>query len=208
MTELSAEAWAAFQREDWAAAEKIFREILSTPALIQDESRQAWYGLGSVLACAEQFAEAREIFASLGQRAAARGDPAFEHVALHQLGMVERLAGNWAAAQQCFEHEREMIARLGNSDLAVAVNAYELGTVAQHLGEQAEAKVWLDLSLARAERTDDLIAVGCAHRGLGDWLSAQGQEEEARRRWQAAHASFLRARDEKAAFDIGRRLHS
>ena len=50
-------------------------------------------------------------------------------------------------AQDCFE--RELIARLGNAPLAVAVNAYELGTVAQHLGRYGEAKAWLDLSLIR-----------------------------------------------------------
>ena len=122
--------------------------------------------------------------------------------------MVERMAGHWEAAQDCFERERELIARLGNAPLAVAVNAYELGTVEQHLGRHGEAKAWLDLSLTCAERTDDLIAVGCAHRGLGDWHSAQGQTGEALSCWRPAHASFLAAGDDRAASDVERRIQS
>ena len=200
------QAWAAFEREDWTQAEALYREILGDTALTSAESREARFGLGYVLAHVQHFDEAREIFASLREQAAAGDDLASEHVALHQVGMVERIAGHWQAAQECFECERELIARLGNADLAVAVNAYELGTVAQHLGQQAEAKAWLDLSLACAERTDDLIAVGCAHRGLGDWHSAQGQLNEALSCWRSAHASFLAAGNDRAASDVERRL--
>ncbi len=199
-------AWAAFEREDWTQAEALYREILGDTALTSAEQQEARFCLGYVLAHADHFNEAREIFASLRQEAATRGDLAFEHVALHQVGMVERMAGHWQAAQDCFERERELIVRLGNADLAVAVNAYELGTAAQHLGQQAEAKAWLDLSLTCAERTDDLIAVGCAHRGLGDWSSAQGQLSEALSCWRSAHASFLAAEDNRAASDVERRL--
>ncbi len=201
-------AWAAFGREDWVQAEALYQGILSDPALTSSEQQEARFGLGYVLAYTWRFDEAKEIFISLRQEAATRGDLAFEHVALHQVGMVERMAGHWQAAQDCFECEREMIARLGNADLAVAVNAYELGTVAQHLGQQAEAKAWLDLSLACAARTDDLIAVGCAHRGLGDWFSAQGQSGEALSCWRSAQASFVAAGDENAASDVERRLYA
>ena len=201
-------AWAAFERDEYAQSEQQFRSILTLPTLTAADRQQAHFGLGYALAFSQQVEEAREIFATLRQEAATRGDLAFEHVALHQVGMVERMAGNWEAAQDCFECEREMIARLGNADLAVSVNAYELGTVAQHLGQQTEAKAWLDLSLARAEQTDDLIAVGCAHRGLGDWYAAQVQSGEALNCWRSAHASFLAAGDEKAASDVERRLQS
>lgn len=172
------------------------------------EQQGARFGLGYVLAYAQHFDEARELFVSLREQAAAGDDLAFEHVALHQVGMVERMAGHWEAAQDCFERERELIARLGNAPLAVAVNAYELGTVAQHLGRYGEAKAWLDLSLTCAGRTDDLIAVGCAHRGLGDWHSAQGQTGEALSCWRPAHASFLAAGDDRAASDVERRIQS
>ncbi len=201
-------AWAAFGRDKYAQSKREFRSILTLPTLTAADSQQARFGLGYALAFSQQFEEAREIFASLGQQAAAQNDPAFEHVALHQVGMVERMAGNWEAAQDCFQRERGMVARLGNADLAVAVNAYELGTVAQHLGQQAEAKAWLDLSLAHARRTTDLIAVGCAQRGLGDWYSAQGQAEQALSCWRAAQTAFQAAGDDKAASDVERRLNS
>ena len=201
-------AWAAFQREDWTQTEALYREILSAPILTSVERQGARFGLGYVLAYAQRFDEARELFVSLREQAAAGDDLAFEHVALHQVGMVERMAGHWEAAQDCFERERELIARLGNAPLAVAVNAYELGTVEQHLGRHGEAKAWLDLSLTCAGRTDDLIAVGCAHRGLGDWHSAQGQTGEALSCWRSAHASFLAAGDDRAASDVERRIQS
>ena len=201
-------AWAAFEREDWTQAEALYCEILSDPILTSLEQQGARFGLGYVLAYAQHFDEARELFVSLREQAAAGDDLAFEHVALHQVGMVERMAGHWEAAQDCFERERELIARLGNAPLAVAVNAYELGTVAQHLGRHGEAKAWLDLSLTCAGRTHDLIAVGCAHRGLGDWHSAQGQTGEALSCWRSAHASFLAAGDDRAASDVERRIQS
>ena len=207
-TDTKTRAWAAFQREDWTQAEALYREILSAPILTSVERQEARFGLGYVLAYAQRFDEARELFVSLREQAAAGDDLAFEHVALHQVGMVERMAGHWEAAQDCFERERELIARLGNAPLAVAVNAYELGTVAQHLGRYGEAKAWFDLSLTCAERTDDLIAAGCAHWGLGDWSSAQGQIEEALSCWRSAHASFLAAGDDRAAFDVERRIHA
>ena len=59
-----------------------------------------------------------------------------------------------------------------------------------------------------AERTDDLIAVGCAHRGLGDWHSAQGQIGEALSCWRSAHASFLAAGDDRTASDVERHIHA
>ena len=208
LTDAMTRAWAAFEREDWTQAEALYREILSAPILTSVERQGARFGLGYVLAYAQHFDEARELFVSLREQAAAGDDLAFEHVALHQVGMVERMAGHWEAAQDCFERERELIARLGNAPLAVAVNAYELGTVAQHLGRYGEAKAWLDLSLACAERTDDLIAAGCAHRGLGDRSSAQGQIEEALSCWRSAHASFLAAGDDRAASDVERRIHA
>ena len=208
LTDAMTRAWAAFEREDWTQAEALYCEILNDPILTSLEQQGARFGLGYVLAYVQRFDEAREIFASLREQAAAGDDLAFEHVALHQVGMVERMAGHWEVAQDCFERERELIARLGNAPLAVAVNAYELGTVAQHLGRYGEAKAWLDLSLTCAERTDDLIAVGCAHRGLGDWHSAQGQIEEALSCWRSAHASFLAAGDDRAASDVERRIHA
>ena len=208
LTDTMTRAWAAFQREDWTQTEALYREILSAPILTSVERQGARFGLGYVLAYAQRFDEARELFVSLREQAAAGDDLAFEHVALHQVGMVERMAGHWEAAQDCFERERELIARLGNAPLAVAVNAYELGTVAQHLGRHGKAKAWLDLSLTCAGRTHDLIAVGCAHRGLGDWHSAQGQTGEALSCWRSAHASFLAAGDDRAASDVERRIQS
>ena len=200
-------AWAAFEREEYVGSERTFRDLLAMPALTISERQQARFGLGYALAFLQQFEEARNLFDPLRPEARAGGDPGAEHRALHQVGMVERLAGNWGAAQDCFERERDLIAHLGNGDLAVAINAYELGLTSLKLGQTEQAKAWPDLSLNRAERTDDLIAVGCAHRGLGDWYERSGQQKETRACWRAARASFLAAGNEKATSDVERRLY-
>ncbi len=87
-------AWAAFEREDWTQAEALYREILSAFILTSVERQEARFGLGYVLAYVQRFDEARELFVSLREQAAAGDDLAFEHVALHQVGMVERMAGH------------------------------------------------------------------------------------------------------------------
>ncbi len=163
------QAWADFEHDDYTKAEQGFRRILDLPELADEDQQQARYGLGYALTFSQQYEEARSLFLELQQESANRHDPGAQHRALHQVGMVERMAGNWPAAQETFEKERDLIALIGNADLAVAVNAYELGLVALHMGQSDRARAWLDLSLACAERTQDLICVGCAHRGLGDW---------------------------------------
>ncbi|WP_424952256.1 tetratricopeptide repeat protein [Deinococcus sp.] len=172
-------AWAAFEREEYVGSERTFRDLLAMPALTISERQQARFGLGYALAFLQQFEEARNLFDPLRPEARAGGDPGAEHRALHQVGMVERLAGNWGAAQDCFERERDLIAHLGNGDLAVAINAYELGLTSLKLGQTEQAKSWPDLSLNRAERTDDLIAVGCAHRA---WATGTSGRASRRRR--------------------------
>ena len=170
------------------------------------QREQAQSGLGYSLAFSEQHAEARHIFEQLCLQATVRSDAEAEHRAVHQIGMVERMAGDWRAAQTCFEQERRLIESLGEPDLAVAVNAYELGLVALHLGEMTSARRWLDLSLERARRTADRTAVGCAWRALGDWHRQRGDSDGAQECWTAARAAFERAGDAKAGREMVRRL--
>ncbi len=202
------EAWAAFERKDHAEAERLYQSVLGDAARSDEEQGGARFGLGYVLAFTGRHDEARGCFEALHQEALERQDLEAAHRALHQVGMVERLAGRWASARQTFERERTLIAQLGDPDLAVSINAYELGLVALHEGRMEASRVWFERSLTCAQRTTDLVAVDCAHRGLGDWYRQQGDEESARAAWQAAREVFGQAQDLKSVTDMNQRLSS
>lgn len=199
------EAWLAFTQDDYPTAEHLFKSIIKN---YQDESviRQAQFGLGYVLAFTQQFEEARAIFLYLHDDAKKRGAVGEQHRALHQVGMVERMAGNWLQAKITFTKEAELIEQLGNLPLPVAVNAYEQGFIALHLNELELAYQWLNCSLEQAEYTDDQVAVGCAYRALGDYFKQIGEIEQAQHRWESAKIAFSQANDEKAMNDIQERL--
>lgn len=199
-------AWELFVQGEYVRAERAFRLQLAEPDLTAPQQQQARYGLGYVLAFSQHYNEARDIFEMLRREAVAQNDPGAEHRALHQVGMVERMAGNWTSARECFERERQLIASSGNEALAVAVNAYELGLVALQLGQNESSKAWFDLSLTSAQRTEDQVAVGCAYRGLGDWHQKADQPGLAVACWTVARDCFLQAADLRAVTDIDSRL--
>lgn len=205
MTTIEA-GWAAFTAGDFPQAEAIFDALLANPAHAGEGHHMARFGLGYVWAHTERYGEARTVYETLEEEALAQGDAWAAHRARHQVGMVERLAGNWIAAQACFEAERRMIEALGSPDLPVSVNAYELGVLAMHLGEQDQARAWLDVCLETAARTPDRVAVGCAHRALGDWFLAQEDRPAAHNAWHAALAAFAEADDPQAIAGIRERL--
>ncbi|WP_192930990.1 tol-pal system YbgF family protein [Deinococcus sp. AJ005] len=200
-----ARAWASFEADDYRSAEAGFRSILNTPGIDKAQQEQAQFGLGYALAFLGQYGEAREMFGQLYHHAGLRGEWVAEHRALHQVGMVERMAENWEAAQTCFERERQLIEQHGSPDLAVSVNAYELGLVALHLGQADVSRLWFSTCLTHAERTDDLIAVACAYRGLGDWFQHQGELVAASDVWEKALLIFQEADNPKAVREVQER---
>lgn len=204
MTDLDA-GWAAIGRGEYGEAERHFRAFMAC-AHSDEEQRQARYSLAYALAHLGHHDEAHALYRALRQDALERGDPYDEHRALHQVGMVERLAGRWDAALRTFEEERRLVGALGNPPLAVAVNAYELGVVSMHLGDLAAARHWLDLTLARAWESGDPIAVACAHRGLGDLHEKVGELDAAREQWHLALAAFGAAGDALGAREVRERL--
>ena len=167
--------------------------------------RAGQMALGYVYASTGRFDEARAVFGALRDEAREEGDD-WEHIALHQLGMVERLAGDWPQALARFQEEAALIAALGDRPHKQAVNAYELGMVHLQLGQLDEARRELERSLANARRQDDPVALGCAERGLGDLARAEGQLEVAADHYAQARAAFEDAEDEAALRDLAARL--
>lgn len=201
------DAWIAFTQDNYSVSEHLFKGILADA---QDEEviRQAKFGLGYVLAFTNHFEEARTLFLHLHDDAEKRGALGEQHRALHQVGMVERMAGNWLQAKTIFTEEADLITQLGNLPLPVAVNAYEQGIVALHFNDLERAHQWLKYSLEQARLTDDQVAVGCAYRGLGDYFKRRGEADLASHAWENAIIAFSLVNEKKAVEEVYNRLRN
>ncbi|MBB5233031.1 hypothetical protein [Deinococcus budaensis] len=191
-----AEVWDAINGGDNARARALLE---ADPALLASDAGQM--ALGYALAHAGLFAEGRAVYARL--RDAHAGEPR-EHLYVHQLGMVERLAGDLHAALRLFGHERELIGSLPPAERAFkrAVNGYELGLCRLALGEGEAARAALAAALADAREADDPMTRGCVHRALGDLAAGSGDPDTARAEYGQAHADFQEAGDERAAAEV------
>jgi tetratricopeptide (TPR) repeat protein len=202
------QAWAYFEREDYLEAEQAFRTLLQSADTLEGQ-QQARYGLGYVLAFANRFDEATDIFNTVRVISLEHHDRVGEHRAVHQLGMVARMAEHWITAKKYFEEEHVLIEALGNEDLAVAINAYEQGMVRLQLpNEWNTSKAWFERSLKHALRSDDLIAIACAHRGMGDWHWAQADVQSATASFTSSRDAFASAKDVKGVTETEQRLAS
>lgn len=190
--------WAAIDEARYPDAERLLeadRELLAT--------RAGQMALGYVYAHTDRFELARGVYANLRQLHA--GDE-WEHIAAHQQGMVERLAGAYPAALALLEQERTLIAALGDRPHKQSVNAYELGLVLLAMNRLPEARLELERSLENAGRQDDPEALGCAERGLGDLSAAEGHPQVARLHYQRARQAFGEAEDAAAVREVEARM--
>lgn len=183
------DVWVAIDEGRYADAEAILDADSALRA-----SAPGRMALGYILAFTGRLGEAREVYAGLRNEARELGNDLAEHVALHQLGMVERMGGNLDTALAVFEEERSLIKP--EDEHAASVNAYELGYVNLLRGNLDEARVWLTACRELSERGDDPIALGCAWRGLGELAARQGNSDEAREAYVRAKTAFLDGEDE------------
>jgi tetratricopeptide (TPR) repeat protein len=181
-----AKAWAAFEAEDFTQAEQEFRKARLEPST----ANQARHGMVYVFARTGRFDQARSECDLLRLEAQSQSDLVLEYVALHQLGMVERMAEQYQTALKIFTQEALIIAKLENPPLAVSANAYEQGIIYGKLEQFTQARHWLGIALEQAQLAGDPIAEACAYRGLGEM---------------AANATMKKAMllQSKAAFERG-----
>ncbi|WP_261663717.1 tetratricopeptide repeat protein [Deinococcus sp. Marseille-Q6407] len=168
-----------------------------------DPSQEARHVLGYAYTFAGRFDEARAVYRELWQ--AAQGQPD-AHRFLHQLGMVEREAGDPAAALALFEQERALLEQEGAGALELAVNGYELAVCRHALGQERAAHAALAEAFAQAVTADDPATLGCLWRAAGDFARAEDRSEAAHDAYTNARTSFDAAKDSRAVQEIEERL--
>lgn len=198
MDEIIAKAWSLFDAGDLNGARALYLDCLSTARA--DELAPVWMGLIYVESGSGNFDSARQYASRLLGRAQSKED---EHIALHQSGMVERMAGEYARALELFEREAEIIRdALQNEDMSVSVNLYEQGYVRLKMGDADSAGELLERSLACARRAEDPMCIGCALRALGETMAAKGEREQALCYFQAAAEAFREVGDSRAVEEV------
>lgn len=116
-----------------------------------------------------------------------------QHIAYHQLAMVEREAQHYELALAIIEQERDVID--STDKLALSANAYEFAYLHFLLGHHAVAEQEMQKSLTLALESDDQVSQACAYRGLGEITAELSCFEKAK-------ALFLHVNDEVGACQV------
>ena len=130
-----------------------------------------------------------------------------QHIALHQLGMVERMAGNYATAMELFMKENNILHNSFPNDSArFSANLYEQGYTAHKLERFEKAEKLMLRSLEHAIQSQDDICIGCSCRGMGEIMQEIGNTEEAIKHFKKAIAAFTNAGDLIAVEEIRKHI--
>lgn len=144
----------------------------------------------------KNFEIARQAITSYLGRAQDQEDKTHEHIAYHQLGYIERSAGNLDLALQWIETEADFLEKYFRDDhYRQSVNLYEQGYLNLQLGNLELAEKLMRQALTYALESDDLINHGCAYRGMGEIFTAQGDKKNAKKSFQQALTLFEEAGD-------------
>lgn len=147
--------------------------------------------------------QARARYTTLRERYRSLGDVERESVAIHQLGMVARLAGDYAGAAALFDEEAALLERhLPENLLHKGANLYEQGFVKFLRKELSEAERLFREGLNVVGADGDAMVRGCLWRGLGQVLSAGGERRGAPAAYREARAAFTAAGDETAMREV------
>ena len=189
------DAWKAVDLGDYETAAHIWEQLISSCSS-ETEADTYLHGYGYALVGLKRWNEARAIYQRLY-------DKTGSHIYIHQLGMVEREAGNYDAAVALFRKEWLMLS--DDDALAKAANLYEQGLIA-HLSNNHDtamkfAEQCLDLSML----TNDKIMQGCAHRLMGDLLR-HSEPDSARSHYETSRILFEEAGDLIASREIDEKL--
>jgi tetratricopeptide (TPR) repeat protein len=197
-------AFELFDKGEILKSETIYLECLNE---ISDgmsiEYKQVLHGLGYVKCQLKKFDEARSIYNELRNLANRDGDITEESIAIHQLGMVERMAENYNEALHLFELELSLLENYSLlSDLSLATNFYEQGYVRLMKKEIVLAEEFMKKSLDHAKLSGDPICLGCSYRGLGEIYKAKVDVIAAVDYFNLAITSFRKGNDLEAVKEV------
>ena len=189
------EAFALFDQGRLNEAEHLYNECLNVVEdRDADEYAQILHGLGYVKAAQKNYDAARERYSELIDLAITNGQEMDHCVAVHQLGMVERMASCYEKAEQMFQLEAKLLKEYGiASVLSWSTNYYEQGYVALMQNKMELAEKFMKESLNFAKESADDVCLGCAYRGLGEFYVANNQETLAKESFQNSLEAFERA---------------
>ena len=109
--------------------------------------------------------------------------------------MIERMAGAYDKAMDLFLQEEAIIEKnLPDDALARSANLYEQGYVSMKLHDLPLAEKNMLSALDFAEKSNYLISIGCAYRGLGEILKSSDKAEDAAVYFEKAIIAFQKRR--------------
>lgn len=187
-------AWNLFDNGDAVGAEALYLQCLRDADGSNIENRSSIYmGLIYAECYLGKYHEARYYAALLTQDSKNNEDL---HIALHQSGMVERMAGNYREAMSLFQQEFTVIQNaFPEKDMLYAANLYEQGTLRMYLDDFTQALELMNRSLIHALASKDSMCIGCSYRGLGEIYHKFARFMQAKECFLSAIAAFQRAGD-------------
>lgn len=200
-------AFELFESKQLIEAEEIYKECLSLMDTSTNKYEAALHWLGYVKSELKKFEDARSIYLELREIAKSSLNLQDEIIAIHQLGMVERMAENYDKAQELFDEELTLL-RSSNPNWYVgfAANFYEQGFILFKKNNLFEAEKLMYQSLRYAEQSNDQIALGCSLRGLGEINKAKGEIEKAKRYFEQSILAFKEGENLVGVTEVNRML--
>ncbi|PRY81415.1 tetratricopeptide repeat protein [Alkalibacterium olivapovliticus] len=198
------QAFELFDKGYLVEAEVLYRECLSKISdTNSDEYLQGLHGLGYVKVALHRFDEARSHYNELIKIALSNEDKVNHCIAIHQLGMVERMAEKFDEALKLFQSEADFLEKYKiESALNWSANFYERGYVNLKMKNLKKAEQLMEESLHYAKKSGDDICIGCAYRGFGEIYQAKGNDVLEKQSFQNAKKAFERASDNLAIKEI------
>lgn len=191
------DAWLAFEEGRLEDAARSWSGLMASAA--SEEQRDRYLGHSAYVLVAQGcFDEARDVYRDLFERC-----PSHRHI--HQLGMVEREAGNLEEALRTFDREAALLPE--GDALALAANLYERALLHHLLHEQGVALELMEQCVSVAELSEDPTMIGVAYRLKGDVVGSH-DASLARAAYGQALERFARAGDEFGVVEVERRLAS
>lgn len=194
-------AWQLFDLGELAASESLyldcFRQVSNAN---HEEYMSVLMGLIYVESFLEKYDEARKYARFLVNTAQNEEE---KHIAIHQFGMVERMAGNYCEAMKLFQQEADLIRMaFPDEELLLAANLYEQAYIELKMGNVDSAEEIMNLSMEHAKSAKDHICIGCAYRGMGEILNTRGDTERATHCFEIAMDAFSEAGDLAAVEEV------